>query len=160
MPHLPSYLSSISYANPSDSSATLFNYAMQTPISMFEWLQSQPERFALFSAMMATAGAHASAASLAGFLPEIGAADKVEGGETMNTDMREQVLVVDVGGGAGKVMQELRKQRADSRGRLVVQDLAREVEAMEKVEGVEGMVHDFFLPQPVKGKCSLPLQRF
>ena len=60
------------------------------------------------------------------------------------------ILVVDIGGGRGSILQDLRRMRPDLQGRLIVQDLAKEIDGREIAEGVEGMTFDFMQLQPVK----------
>ena len=66
-------------------------------------------------------------------------------------DPVQQVLLVDVGGGRGQIIDNVRKKRPELRGRMIVQDLPREIEGREPCEGVECMAHDFFTPQPIMG---------
>ena len=65
----------------------------------------------------------------------------------------KSVLLVDVGGGMGHDLEELKAKHPELKGRLVLQDRP---EVINKIEGpipaIEPTVHDFFTPQPVKGK--------
>lgn len=61
------------------------------------------------------------------------------------------VLMVDVGGGRGQILDALRKARPNLKGEMIVQDLPREVEGRVESQGVKGMAYDFFTPQPVQG---------
>jgi len=65
----------------------------------------------------------------------------------------EVVLLVDVGGGKGHVLQEFVNQRGRRRNRLIVQDLRTALGPAKELEplGIEAMPYDFFTPQPVKG---------
>lgn len=64
----------------------------------------------------------------------------------------EDVAIVDVAGGKGHTMNEIRKTYPDIKGRFIVQDLASTFEAVSRLpEGVEFMTYDIFTPQPVKG---------
>ncbi|TVY82819.1 Demethylsterigmatocystin 6-O-methyltransferase [Lachnellula suecica] len=70
------------------------------------------------------------------------------------------VLLVDVGGGRGKIINEVRKSRPDLKGRMIVQDLPKEIEGREEAEGIESMTYDFFTPQPIKDSaCRSILQQ-
>jgi hypothetical protein len=65
-------------------------------------------------------------------------------------------LVVDVGGNTGIDISHVLKARPDlPKGALVLQDLPEIIERADIDEKITAMVHDFFKPQPVKGK-SLP----
>ena len=66
-------------------------------------------------------------------------------------DGEAEVLVVDVGGGRGNVLEDLRKHRPDLRGRLVFQDQPEVFAGIAPIPGVEAMAYDFFTPQPIKG---------
>lgn len=64
------------------------------------------------------------------------------------------VLLVDVGGGKGHVLQEFVTQRGRRKNRLIVQDLPVALGPTETLQplDIEAMPYDFFTPQPVKGK--------
>ncbi|KAI4177499.1 MAG: hypothetical protein LQ343_000480 [Gyalolechia ehrenbergii] len=62
------------------------------------------------------------------------------------------VLVVDVGGGLGHGLMELKEKFPTIEGRLVLQDLPKTVQQAGNGAGIfEPMAHDFFSPQPLKG---------
>ncbi|KAL8754937.1 MAG: hypothetical protein Q9184_004952 [Pyrenodesmia sp. 2 TL-2023] len=64
----------------------------------------------------------------------------------------QAVTVVDVGGGLGHGLVEIKDKFPDMKGRLVLQDLANTIEQAGDGQGVfEPTAHDFFTPQPVKG---------
>ncbi|KAL8869656.1 MAG: hypothetical protein Q9174_004105 [Haloplaca sp. 1 TL-2023] len=68
------------------------------------------------------------------------------------TENRQSVLVVDVGGGLGHGLIEIKDRFPDINGRLVLQDLPKTIEQADSRDAVfESMVHDFFTPQPVRG---------
>lgn len=61
------------------------------------------------------------------------------------------VAIVDVAGGQGHIMGDVRKQNPGLKGRIVVQDLQSVLDAAPDgpPEGVEFMAHDIFKPQPI-----------
>ncbi|KAL8942614.1 MAG: hypothetical protein Q9211_001312 [Gyalolechia sp. 1 TL-2023] len=64
----------------------------------------------------------------------------------------QAVLVVDVGGGLGHGLIELKQKFPSIEGRLVLQDLPKTVQQAGNGAGIfEPMAHDFFSPQPLKG---------
>ena len=63
----------------------------------------------------------------------------------------EEVILVDVGGGHGHVLEDFRKQRPDIKGRVIVQDLPGVIEGRAPVNGVEVMAYNMFTTQPVRG---------
>lgn len=70
------------------------------------------------------------------------------------------VTMVDVGGGVGHVLKAILQQNPGLPGRFVVQDVAPVVALVSpEVKSFEAMTHDFFEPQPVKGRKTprLPL---
>ena len=76
--------------------------------------------------------------------------DRVEQGMTQNAN---EVAIVDVGGGMGHDLAELRKKQPTVPGRFILQDLPQVIEQIsEPIEGIEVMAHDFYTEQPVKGE--------
>ena len=146
---LPAYLARTAWSKPNESSQTLFKYHVQIPVSLFEWLQTQPEELTRFGATMAAA----NQLRLRGVLTTLSRSLPYDG-ESYRKSIENDVLLVDVGGGKGKLIERFRKQRPDLKGRMILQDLPRVVEGREIVEGVEYMVHDFFTPQPITGTLS------
>lgn len=67
-------------------------------------------------------------------------------------DDDEAVAVVDIAGGQGHIMEEIRRLHPGLKGRFVVQDLASTFEAVEggPPPGVEFMAYDMFTPQPLR----------
>lgn len=73
---------------------------------------------------------------------------------------KDTVLLVDIGGGRGHVLEDFVKDPGRRTGRLIVQDLPAalgDADSLSK-QGIETMAYNFFTPQPVKGKVSLPVQ--
>ena len=64
---------------------------------------------------------------------------------------KDAIMFVDVGGGFGQEAVALKKRHPNLPGRFVVQDLPYAIAGL-KLDGIEAMVHDFFQPQPIKGK--------
>lgn len=61
------------------------------------------------------------------------------------------VAIVDVAGGQGHIMGDVRRRNPGLKGRIVVQDLQSVLDAAPDgpPEGVEFMAHDIFKPQPI-----------
>ena len=76
----------------------------------------------------------------------------------------ENVLLIDIGGGRGHDVADFRAAYRHLPGKCILQDLPETIaEARKAPPGdVELMEHDFFTPQPVKGKplCSLLARPF
>ena len=120
MSKLPGYLASITYHSPSDPENSLFHYAHGTKLNMFEWLQTQPDQLAMFSAYM-TAATEIQESSLFQTIISLLLVDEANGSE----DRDDRILFVDVGGGRGQVLGNIRKERPRLRRRMIVQDLAK-----------------------------------
>ena len=64
----------------------------------------------------------------------------------------DDVLLVDVGGGLGQDLKELKTKHPQLPGRLILQDLPKVIAQIQSVtNGIETMAYDFFTEQPVKG---------
>ena len=169
--HLPEYLLSINYRNPDDPDNSLFHYTFGTKLNYFQFMQTRPEMMETFSKAMAAyvklQGSHLpgsvsalfpsdpSRLSLHGLTISSGDSviieEKVPGSQPRAKIEDDHVLIVDIGGGRGSILQDLRRMRPELQGQFIVQDLAKEIDGRELSEGVEGMAFDFMLPQPVKG---------
>ena len=140
---LPNYLESTSFKNPENLAKDLFRYAIGTELTFFEWLHTQPTRLNSFSAAMAASSAR-QAGPLTATVSSLFPADDVE----------HPVLMIDVGGGRGQILNALRKARPDLKGQMIVQDLGREIDGRAPSEEVQGMAYNFFTPQPIQGTSS------
>ncbi|MCJ1381374.1 hypothetical protein MMC17_004484 [Xylographa soralifera] len=152
LPSLPEYLASISFQNPSDPRKALFQFATGTDANFFEWLHSQPKQFERFTSAMAVSSAmgnNLAQETVLQLLPD----DETALYSEESSSLSQQVLLVDVGGGRGQFLNDIRKNRPTLRGRMIVQDLPREIEGRDRSDEVESMAHDFFTPQPVMGAC-------
>ena len=150
LPSLPEYLASISFHNPSDPQNALFQYATGTNANFFEWLHGQPKPFAQFSGAMAVSSAMGSDLAQKTVL-QLLPADEAALDSEQSGSLSQQVLLVDVGGGRGQILNNVKKHRPELRGRMIVQDLPREIDGREDSGDVESMAHDFFTPQPIFG---------
>ena len=73
-------------------------------------------------------------------------------GESVNNGDEDAVLLVDVGGGLGHDLEELKAKHPHLLGRLVLQERQEVVSQIKGLSpGIEATVHDFFTPQPIKG---------
>ena len=122
---------------------------MHTEVNLFEWLKMHPERLVTFNESMRAANQIRTKGvldTLSRLLPDEGSE------EPLGTD--SEVLLVDVGGGKGDLLDRFRQQRPDLKGRLILQDLPNVVEGRQSQLDVEFMAHDFFETQPVRGTFS------
>ena len=73
-------------------------------------------------------------------------------GYDTQTDDNNAVFLVDVGGGLGHDLEELKFKHPRIRGRLVLQDQPEVIAQISKAShGIELTTHDFFTSQSVKG---------
>ena len=61
------------------------------------------------------------------------------------------VMFVDIGGGLGHEIKEVRQRYNSAPGRFVLQDLPQNTNQVQRTELLEPMAHDFFNTQPIKG---------
>lgn len=143
---VPGYFLKYGFASPASSKNCLYSFANgRDDASFFEIIeQDKPEEFANFNVAM-TVGP-----SL-GLDEVIGAYDfgKLVGNE-------EGVVLVDVGGGQGHVLNEILRLNPGMEGKVVLQDLAKVVEGgnvLDKKVLADVQAYDFFEGvQPIKGK--------
>lgn len=128
------------YKAPTVESGTPFRWANGEDLWTF--LGSHPER----ATNMVSGMKSLSTGSLAGDAYPFGE----ELGKLEIKD--DDVAIVDVAGGQGHIMDEVRRHNPSIKGRLVVQDLASTLAAVATgpPSGVEFMPYDMFTPQPVR----------
>ncbi|KAL4787895.1 S-adenosyl-L-methionine-dependent methyltransferase [Aspergillus varians] len=137
---LPDYLKENGYKDVTEPTNTPMQKAFNTKDLAFIWLQTQPESQAYFNQFMEVQ--HSNKPRWFDVYPM---AEKVQ-----NLDP-DQVFFVDVGGGIGHYTVGLKQRMPQITSRMIVQDMAVVLPAIIPCEGVEGMEHDFFQPQPIKG---------
>jgi hypothetical protein len=73
--------------------------------------------------------------------------------ERLGNSKEDEVLVVDIGGGAGHDLLGFKKRHPEVKGRLVLEELPYVIDQVDKgkLDGVELVEHDFYTPQPIKG---------
>jgi hypothetical protein len=72
--------------------------------------------------------------------------------ERLGDAREDEVLVVDIGGGAGHDLLGFRERYPEVKGRLVLEELPYVIDQVGgKLDGVELVEHDFYTPQPIKG---------
>lgn len=77
---------------------------------------------------------------------------------SLKTDPKD-VLIVDIGGSHGHDLIRLKENHPNLAGRFVLQDLPETVNSIPSpFPEIEPMIHDFFTPQPIIGKCTTTVQ--
>ena len=65
---------------------------------------------------------------------------------------QDAVLFVDVGGAYGQEILEMKQRTPALPGRTVLQDQPNVIKGCSETHGLEIMAHNFFEPQPIRGK--------
>jgi hypothetical protein len=127
--------------------------AHMTDLPFFDWLVATPPQLADFSAFMSAYRAGKANWYDKDFYPV--AERLIDGFDTS----KNEVLLVDVGGGRGHDMQLFAVQHASHPGKLVLQDREPVIASVEKQEELPFacQAHDFFTPQPIKGARAYSL---
>lgn len=146
---LPGYMAQTKYSNPEAAENAPFKLAHGTSEPLFDWFGSHPVEAQRFNDLMALAHDH----NPLSWLDKYPASELVE-----NVSLTANVpLIVDVGGGTGMAMENLRRELLPESYSLVVQDVDSVVQQAQQHrhkdvhESIEFQVHDFFTEQPVKG---------
>ena len=143
---LPEYLKSIKYDLPTDLTNGPFQAAHKTQLPFFAWLDANPPYLQIFNSYMSAYRAGKPSWVDPGFYPvSKQLAEKFD-------SQSSEVLLVDVGGGLGHDLQELKDKHPSLPGKLVLQDRPEVINTVSSDEDIfEATSHDFFTPQPVKG---------
>ena len=78
------------------------------------------------------------------------------------SEASDAILLVDVGGSKGHDLERFLAKYPLSKGRLILEDLPGVLKNMEGLDkNIKAIPHDFFTPQPIKGKCypTIPVCR-
>ncbi|KAI4595374.1 hypothetical protein KJ359_007049 [Pestalotiopsis sp. 9143b] len=117
--HLPEYLKSTGFALPTELADGPFQAAHKSQLPFFAWLDQNPPYLEVFSNYMSAYRAGKPSWVDPGFYPI-----RYRLGKVYDPDCSE-VLLVDVGGGIGHDLQELKRKHPDLPGKLVLQDRAQ-----------------------------------
>ena len=143
---LPDYLRQTSYRVPQEPSTGPFANAYGGR-DFWDLLREEPERAKMFNSYM-TIHKEGRANWLDTYSVENLA------GQDLQAD-KDAVLLVDIGGNRGHDLKAFNARRGGMQGRLILQDqpwVVSDIDPQWEEEGIEPMAHDFFTPQPVKGK--------
>jgi len=111
---------------------------------MFDHAKADPEYFSNFNMALTMQGI--VTLNLVGIFPFKAELNKLEPKD-------DTVLVVDVGGGLGQATKRIKTFCGDLKGRVILQDRPDVIaDNKEDLVGIEKMGHDFFTPNPVKGR--------
>lgn len=136
---MPRALRERGYKSPTKESGSPFKWLYGE--EKWTWLGSHPDR----AATMVSGMRSLNVGNVSGDAYPFGT-------ELAKLDIQEnEVDIVDIGGGQGHVLEEIRKRNPQMRGRFICQDFQSTFDAVSgPPKGVEFLVHDFFKPQPIK----------
>ncbi|KAH6672060.1 S-adenosyl-L-methionine-dependent methyltransferase [Halenospora varia] len=157
---LPEYLALINYRNPGDNTEisnpkakSLFQYAENTDLEFFEWMQAPEQEQFLngFNESMASsvASERREGKGFADFWPFASLASD----QTVNSQDEEEVLIVDVGGGLGHVLKDIQDHVPELKGRkMVLEDLPKTLTNHLPLTNTSIIPYNFLTtPQPIIG---------
>ncbi|GKZ99987.1 hypothetical protein AnigIFM60653_007047 [Aspergillus niger] len=117
----------------------------------FEHLSANPSNFRRFNESMKAADSTLVTMGLYPFTQELG---------PLASD--DTVTLVDIGGGRGHVIRQIKETEPELKGRFILQDQASVIKDNgDEIQrhGIEAMGHDFFKPQPIKGALAYYIRR-
>lgn len=120
---------------------TVCQDAFNTDKHQFAWFTDNPENLKHFNEYMANR--RTSEVSWLSVYPVKE--------ETKNWDASKPVYV-NIGGGIGHQCAQFKEKFPDVPGRVILEDLPHSIEKALSTPGVENIAHNFFEPQPIKGK--------
>lgn len=141
----PEYFRVNGYKSPTDGLNCPFQRAFATDLPFFEYMHQNPEMSSNFDTFM-TANRGGRKHWIHWFPVESQIFSTIPGPEN-------DTLLVDVGGGKGHDLERFLSKYPQAKGRLVLQDLPSTINNIQQLSpDISPMSHDFFTPQPVKGK--------
>jgi hypothetical protein len=142
---LPAYFEANGYKNPTDAHDGPFQFAHDTKDQFFDWLVKRPREQAAFDLAMSVARQEHGQE----WFEVYPVGERLMGSSNTSKD---EVLLVDVGGGRGHELAAFKAKFPDLPGRLILEDLPTVIDGVKDMpRGIELLKHDFFTPQPVKG---------
>jgi hypothetical protein len=145
---LSEFFKSNGWKSPQDEHNNPYTFTHRTNgLTMWEHVKLDPVYFADWNAAMNAQGLATSfAISIFPFHSELSKLETTEA----------SVLVVDVGGGLGHATMQIKGLIGDVKGKVILQDRPEVLDDIKEDlgAGIEKMGHDFFTPNPVKGKSN------
>jgi demethylsterigmatocystin 6-O-methyltransferase len=134
---------------PTTAEQTAFQVAHSTPLTAFQYAATKPKLMADFAQWMS-----AQRQGEESWLKVMAHEDLL--GNSSQSQDHEKAFFVDVGGGMGHQCRGLKAWLpAESKERIILQDLPPVVSRAGEIDGVEVMPHNFWNEQPVKGNHAL-----
>lgn len=140
---LPEFLAQTGFKNPEDLQG-IFQYAHNSPLSMFQWLQQYPKQLTNFNVFMG--GQRNNRVDWFDLFPMEDILFQA------SQETNDDVLLIDIAGGKGHDLEAFRKRFPEASGKLILQDLPGVINEIQDLDGrIVRMKYDFFTPQPVIG---------
>ena len=144
---MPGYLEQVKYQDPGDITDGPFQYAHHTNEPFFVWIGQRPEHAEHFNNYMSGYRQGKRSWMDEDFYPL-----KERLGQGSNNVDKDAVFLVDIGGGLGHDLEELKTKHPDIQGNLVLQDQPEVIAQINKArDGIKLTAHDFFTTQPITG---------
>ena len=148
---MPEFLSKTGYKNPTSLDG-IFQFAHNTKVHNFEWTNQDPRRLKAFKAFM---GGHRQKRTA--WFEAFPVKDILFRNENTLSGIfggkDDDVLMVDIAGGAGYDLESFRRWFPHLPGRLILQDVPNVIDSLTNLhEDITPMKYDFFTPQPIKGR--------
>lgn len=141
---MPGFLRQNNYQDVTDSKATVFQPAHKTDLDSYTWFSQNPQHLVPLINYMAVEQNNRGR-----WLNEYPIERHTEGWDP------NLPVFVDMGGNVGQYCAMFKKRFPDVPGRVILQDLPDTLIRATQTPGVETFAHDFFEPQPLKGKLCL-----
>lgn len=138
---MPKFLEETGYTNPSDPHKCAFQSAMNVQESLFEYYETHPKESKTFNLVMGDVITESSS------LTDIYPTEKL-----LNNGY--EPLLVDIGGNIGRDIERFRALHPHTAQRLILQDRPNVIRTAICGDKVQRMAHNFFDPQPVKGRTD------
>jgi O-methyltransferase domain len=144
---IPDYFKSNGYKLPSNAVSGPFQFAFDTSLETYSYWATKPEVVDNFNTFMAgKLNATNTGQSWEEAYPV--KENIIDGFDASVSD----ALFVDIAGGRGHEVGQLKARFPDAPGRFVLEDLPAVIDDIKELDSsIERIKHDFFEPQPVKG---------
>ena len=142
---MPEFLRKGDYQDVTDGNATVFQPAYNTELDAYTYFSQHPENLtALIEYMALEQGVRGR------WLEKYPFESETQGWNPASNE----ALFVDIGGNVGHYCALFKARFPSIPGRILLEDLPDTLSHALLTPGVEKLDHDFFQPQPIKGKCE------
>ncbi|KAL1884641.1 hypothetical protein Plec18167_002233 [Paecilomyces lecythidis] len=147
---LPEYFREVGGKDTTSMTSNPFSWGNnQDGKTFFEIISQDPRRIKQFDIAMSTQDF---------VLPVLGMYPF--GSELANVpDKETRPLIVDIGGGRGQSLLQIKNEWPQLQGKFIIQDRPMVLDSFGELPGIEKMAHDFFTPQPVKHAHAYYIRR-